>query len=306
MYNGYVRSTVNDMKNIYFIDSENVGDSWVALLANVTEEDELIVFYTRKSPHMNYKNVVLLLESTKKVQFIECLEGNNALDFQLSTELGFRLSTNHEDAFIIVSNDNGYNAVVSYWEGRNVNISRITGKALSVLSEALSEAKMTAASTVPEEVKEAPETTSPAVIAEKAAESQKVIIDDNAKELLYIFGKANLQLLHESLQQLYGAKSATPMYTDLKSGNTYAGFIAEHPSMSLQEKQKKYCSIVFSMCMAGEEMPEGFSDFVLSVWKAKKNLNSLRSSLQTQYGKNKGASYYSVFKVHIKILANIK
>ena len=71
------------MKTIYFIDSENVGDSWVSLVTASSPYDEILVFYTLKSPHMNYRSLRLLKESSREVTFIECCEGSNALDFQL-------------------------------------------------------------------------------------------------------------------------------------------------------------------------------------------------------------------------------
>ena len=42
------------MKKIYLVDSENVGDIWVPLLVSSQPEDVILVFYTQKSPHMNY------------------------------------------------------------------------------------------------------------------------------------------------------------------------------------------------------------------------------------------------------------
>ena len=40
------------MSKKYFVDSENVGDSWIDLLDTASEEDEILVFYTEKSPNM--------------------------------------------------------------------------------------------------------------------------------------------------------------------------------------------------------------------------------------------------------------
>ena len=48
------------MGKIYLVDSENVGDIWVPLLVSSQEDDEVLVFYTTKSPHMNYENVRML------------------------------------------------------------------------------------------------------------------------------------------------------------------------------------------------------------------------------------------------------
>ena len=77
------------MEKIYYIDSENVGDSWIELLDELTQLDSrLIVFYTKHSPRMTYQQTIQLMNSANKPEFIECHEGSNALDFQLVSYLG--------------------------------------------------------------------------------------------------------------------------------------------------------------------------------------------------------------------------
>lgn len=88
----------------YLIDSENVGDFWIPLLELPAEETELIVFYTRNSPHMSYDSLIRLKESNRAVTFIKCYEGTNALDFQLVSELGYRICENEDGRFVIVTN----------------------------------------------------------------------------------------------------------------------------------------------------------------------------------------------------------
>ena len=121
------------MKRIYFIDSENVGDSWLPLL--VREEDEILVFYTSKSPYMSYDGLVLLKESPKEVTFIKCFEGTNALDFQLCSELGYRLNSETADEFIIITNDTGYDAAVRYWQKKEFPVRRVQSKMVKTLLE---------------------------------------------------------------------------------------------------------------------------------------------------------------------------
>lgn len=116
------------MKKIYLVDSENVGDVWVPLLVSSQPEDAVLVFYTQRSPHMNYENVRMLKETEKEAIFIKCFEGNNALDFQLVSELGYRLKEDADCEYIIVSNDTGYDAVVRYWNARELQVSRLSGK----------------------------------------------------------------------------------------------------------------------------------------------------------------------------------
>ncbi|MBQ2640859.1 MAG: hypothetical protein IJG15_02550 [Lachnospiraceae bacterium] len=112
----------------YLIDSENVGDFWIPLLELPAEETELIVFYTRNSPHMSYDSLIRLKESNRMVTFIKCYEGTNALDFQLVSELGYRICENEDGRFVIVTNDTGFDAAVKYWRRRKKSVKRITGK----------------------------------------------------------------------------------------------------------------------------------------------------------------------------------
>lgn len=281
------------MSKTYFIDSENVGDNWISLLTTVAPDDEILVFYTAKSPHMNYKNLILLKESPKEVSFIECCEGNNALDFQLCTDLGYRVNKIADGEFIIVSNDTGFDAVVKYWRQKGIPVKRIQGKACSP-------------SQAP-----APEVAAPLpLVAEPANEPDPRItqdgIDPNAKEILYIIGKENLQMLHEALRQLYGDKKGKSYYNAFKSGTAYNNFIAKHAKLSLEEKHTLYCSIVFELSDSNLTMPKDFPAFVTDTWKKKANLNSFRASLQTKYGKEKSDTYYALIKAHVKILDKIK
>ena len=112
----------------YLIDSENVGDFWIPLLELPADQAELIVFYTKNSPHMSYDSLIKLKESDRTVTFIKCYEGTNALDFQLCTELGYLIAMNKGDDFIIVTNDTGYDAAVKYWRRKEYSVKRIAGK----------------------------------------------------------------------------------------------------------------------------------------------------------------------------------
>ncbi len=280
------------MSKKFFIDSENVGDNWIFLLDTVAAEDEILVFYTAKSPHMNYKNLITLKNSSKDVTFIECCEGNNALDFQLCTELGFRVHDIGDDEFVIVTNDTGYDAVVKYWKARDIAIKRIPGKACAQKQHSANKQE------VP--VSDAKEDVTPAT-----SEPKTDVIPEDAKEILYILGKEPLQPLYQSLHQIFGAQG-TSYYNAFKSNATYNTYIANHTKNSLEDKQKSYCQIVFANAKNKVAMPADFPVFVSETWKQKKTLNSFRSSLQTKYGKEDSEKYYALIKAHIKILDKIK
>ncbi|MDO4649955.1 MAG: PIN domain-containing protein [Eubacteriales bacterium] len=111
------------MAKIYYIDSENVGDSWIELLEE--SEARFLVFYTGHSPRIAYPQVKQLMNASTKPEFIECHEGNNGLDFQLVTYLGYELHADNTNEMMIVSNDTGFDAVVSFWSERGMNVSSV-------------------------------------------------------------------------------------------------------------------------------------------------------------------------------------
>ena len=305
------------MGKTFFIDSENVGDNWIALLSKAAEDDTILVYYTMKSPHMNYRNIILLKESSKEVTFIECNYGNNALDFQLCTDLGYRVHDIGDGEFIIVSNDTGYDAVVRFWRKRNVKVKRIKGNACSVVDtveEPLDEEETVspeAKAAAPEDTKPKPVPTETAVI-ETAAPSLEPVSEEStqeasleeAQDILYCIGLDNLVDLHDALKKIFGEQSGKTFYTEFKTKSSYKSFISKHKKMSRDEKLKLYTDIVFKE--NSMDMPKGFTEFVIKSWKQKPNLNSLRAALLNKYQKNLAKEYYDLIKAHIKILNNIK
>ncbi len=277
----------------YFIDSENVGDDWISLLDTVEAFDEILVFYTAKSPHINYKNAVILKESPKKVNFIECYEGSNALDFQLCTELGMRAKSIGYSKFVIVSNDTGFDAAVKYCRDRNINVIRIKGS--TCISKKNTDEEASAIAKSGDEAKK----------AEAVVDTICGTSDEIAKELLYIVGKNNLNELHTALKLIFGENTGKSYYKSFKS-NSYSNYLSQHKKLDANLKRKEYCSLVFNQSEKNISMPSDFPAFIISAWNKKNNLNSLRASLLNEYGKENGVVYYDLMKKHVKILAKIK
>ena len=322
----------------YMIDSENVGDAWISLLSFLKEDDRMIVFYTEHSPHMSYKNLIQLKESAHEVVFVKCFEGSNALDFQLCTELGWMIGEKPENEYIIVSNDNGFDAVIKYWGKKQRNVRRL--KIADIKNELKSDRERhtetepveiptrtdapegfpefgeeTASPFVPEDFPEMvsfeeevfpPESLagSPEFFEVPDDSEKNVAITDECLEILYLVGKDNLLELHQALTLIYGPAKGKAIYNELKNDASCRSFLQSHRKLSTSEKCKAYCEIVFSK--AGVEMPEGFSDTVTESWKKKKNLNTLRGTLMTRYGKGSINTYYSLIKSHTKIIDKIR
>lgn len=119
---------MSNPRKFYLVDSENVNDLWVNLLDQLHGSDQIIVFYTSNSPHMCLDKVIRLMQTKRSyVNWIRCFEGNNALDFQLVTQLGTMIAKAPTAHYFIVSNDTGFDAAVKYWKRAGVNIKRIRG-----------------------------------------------------------------------------------------------------------------------------------------------------------------------------------
>ncbi len=145
------------MAKFYLVDSENIGASWSQLLPSMSSEDKMFVFYTEKSPYISYDNLLQVIAHCQIPIFIKCYEGKNALDFQLVSELGFRLCQEPKAEFIIVSDDYGYDAAIKYWKERSYNVHRIGKKSCKPLSPRKVEESV-AVRAVAEEVVKVPET----------------------------------------------------------------------------------------------------------------------------------------------------
>lgn len=124
-----------DGKKVYLIDSENVGDVWVTHIMEFAKlQDEIVVFYTQKSPYMSYENIRKLMETDREIVFIKCVEGQNALDFQLVTELGYRIGNENDKAeYVVVTNDTGFDAAVRYWKTQGKQVKRYNVKFCQML-----------------------------------------------------------------------------------------------------------------------------------------------------------------------------
>ena len=108
----------------FYVDTENVGLTWVNDLAQLTEADHVIVFYTINSQHLTFPIVEHMVATKASLEFVECFTGTNALDFQLVTRLGYDLKSYPRSQFIIISKDRGFNAVSNFWRKQGKEVTR--------------------------------------------------------------------------------------------------------------------------------------------------------------------------------------
>lgn len=294
----------------YLVDSENVNDNWLMLLDMAEPKDEIIVFYTKNSPHMAYSSVIKLLESNRYIKFEECHEGNNGLDFQLISYMGYLMKNDELDdsEYIIMSNDTGFDPVVHFWKDRNFPVNRINvNYCKSHLRQQSLEPTQTLQEVVVQDnvisdilpVLELPVVEAPA----KSSSAAKKTYNFNKKEVdtfINCIGRGNLTAIHETLVHVYGQKQGQNIYKTVKEKD----YPLEVKNYNRKDKVKLFSDIIFSHSEL--KKPENFVDFLEKNKDKAKNLNGIRATIVKSYGDGNGMKYYSLFKPYFKIISALK
>lgn len=110
------------MKRLFFLDFENVGAHGLKN-ESYTCEDVIYLFYTENAAKISLD---ALSGIDASVQFVPVPAGKQSLDMHLATWLGYEISKGNENvSYCVVSNDMDYDAIIQFWEKRNVKICRI-------------------------------------------------------------------------------------------------------------------------------------------------------------------------------------
>ena len=101
----------------YLIDYENVKSEGIKGIAQLSEEDRVVIFYSHNADTITFEAMDMIFNSKAQVLKYKILcGGKNALDFQLSTYLGYLIHEAKDSYFYIISKDNGFKHVVDFWK----------------------------------------------------------------------------------------------------------------------------------------------------------------------------------------------
>ncbi len=121
---------------IYFIDYENVSNSGLKGVEQLTKSDKIIIFYSKNQTNISMQTHRRLELSEVEKEYIEVnTSSKNALDFQLATYLGALIKEMPQENFAIVSKDKGYNAVVEFWKKHKITIAIYTSTSNTELKD---------------------------------------------------------------------------------------------------------------------------------------------------------------------------
>ncbi len=112
--------------NYYFIDYENVGSEGLNGINALDENNSVYIFYSRNADKITFDIHMQLNESKALITYNKVEAGHkNALDFQLSSYVGYVIHKDTEGEYFIVSKDNGFNTLISFWDKFKVKLSVI-------------------------------------------------------------------------------------------------------------------------------------------------------------------------------------
>lgn len=106
---------------VYLVDFENVKSKGLTGIDSLTEYDRVIIFYSENADTINFEMHQKVLISKAEVEYFKVhVGGKNALDFQLSTLLGYLVSRNYYTHIFVISNDKSFDFLHDFWHGKYI------------------------------------------------------------------------------------------------------------------------------------------------------------------------------------------
>ncbi len=110
---------------VYLIDFENVSNIVFEELELIEKVDKIIIFYSEKASKISISSHITLENSKIPKEYVAIKTGGkNALDFQLSTYLGYLIAKDQSVEYVIISNDTGFDYVCAFWKNHKVKVLR--------------------------------------------------------------------------------------------------------------------------------------------------------------------------------------
>ena len=110
---------------IYLVDYENVHNDGVTDIQKLSASDRVVIFYGDSIKSIPFETHVEMMASKAVIEYIETHKvAKNYLDFQLATYLGFLIGKGEKGPVYIISQDTGFDSIVDFWRGRNIEAFR--------------------------------------------------------------------------------------------------------------------------------------------------------------------------------------
>jgi len=113
----------------YLIDFENVKSPGLNGITKLTDKDTVCIFYSENSDSITFGLHKRLNETAANLLYQKVEVGTkNALDFQLSSYLGYIICENENNKnipYYVVTKDKGFGCLSTYWARRGFHVSLV-------------------------------------------------------------------------------------------------------------------------------------------------------------------------------------
>ena len=108
----------------YLIDFENLKN--INGCDTLLENDTIVFFYSKNANTLSFELHIELSECKANKEYIKAESGGkNALDFQLSTYVGYLIAKNPNEEIYIISKDAGFQNVLSFWKQKGKGVLKL-------------------------------------------------------------------------------------------------------------------------------------------------------------------------------------
>ena len=111
------------MDKYYLVDYENTGVGGLAGCGALTEEDRIILFFTKNASKIDMSAITDTGGALLKM--IEVPAGKQSVDMHISSYLGYLIASQAAREYVVVSRDTDFDNVIRFWTARSsVTVSR--------------------------------------------------------------------------------------------------------------------------------------------------------------------------------------
>ena len=203
--------------SIYLIDYENTNVSGLDGLLEKTKDDTIIIFYNKHCNKLTFSLHEQIQKTNAKVQFMENENHTkNGLDFNISSYLGYLISQNSNQNFIIVSKDCGFKGLIDFWDKMDISVSVST----NLLTDVKLIKQVEVITKKDDIVTIKPQQKAQQIKKDITIEKIQKKIPQYQKELDQIFNIVNNNTtklsVNNALAKVYGSRKAGAIYKEIK------------------------------------------------------------------------------------------
>ena len=101
----------------FLVAFENVKSKGLVGIDQLGSDDHVVIFYSENSDTISFEMHCSVMRAAASVEYMKVnVGGKNALDFQLSTLLGYMVAQQNNSHIFIISNDKGFDKLHDFWE----------------------------------------------------------------------------------------------------------------------------------------------------------------------------------------------